>query len=133
MPRYEFRCESCEKGFEMTLTLTERANAEVNCPNCGSEKGHPSAHGLHSQDLAEELKTKGVLWRRSLGVGVGRSLGALSLVCCSVQERYGNEKIHRVLGVTSSQGTKTNQPTTIGSDEAPRAARRAAHQFELVV
>jgi hypothetical protein len=59
--------------------------------------------------------------------------GALSLVCCSVQERYGNEKIHRVLGVTSSQGTKTNQPTTIGSDEAPRAARRAAHQFELVV
>jgi putative FmdB family regulatory protein len=38
MPRYEFRCESCEKGFEMTLTLTERADAEVKCPNCGSEK-----------------------------------------------------------------------------------------------
>jgi putative FmdB family regulatory protein len=38
MPRYEFRCESCEKGFEVTLTLAERANAKVQCPNCGSEK-----------------------------------------------------------------------------------------------
>lgn len=38
MPRYEFRCESCEKRFEVTLTLTERANAEVKCPNCASEK-----------------------------------------------------------------------------------------------
>ena len=109
-----------------------RRRSKVNCPNCGSEKGHPSAHGLHSQDLAEELKTKGVLWRGSLGVGVGRSLGALSLVCCSVQERYGNEKIHRVLGVTSSQGTKTNQPTTIGSDEAPRAARPTNSSWSCV-
>ena len=58
---------------------------------------------------------------------------ALSLGCCSVQERYGDEEIHRVLDVTSSQGTKTNQRTTIGSNEVPRAARRAAHQFELVM
>jgi len=108
-----FRGQSCEKGFEMTLTVTERANAEVNCPQLRKREGHPSAHGLHSQDLAEELTTKGVMWRGSLGVRVGRGLGAVSLVCCSVQERYGNEKIHRVLGVTSSQGTKTNQPTTI--------------------
>lgn len=41
MPRYEFRCESCEKGFEVTLTLTERANAEVKCPDCGNEKVTP--------------------------------------------------------------------------------------------
>jgi putative FmdB family regulatory protein len=38
MPRYEFRCESCEKSFETTLTLTERTNLEVKCPNCGSDK-----------------------------------------------------------------------------------------------
>ena len=38
MPRYEFVCESCKKSFEVTLTLTERANAQVPCPSCGSEK-----------------------------------------------------------------------------------------------
>jgi putative FmdB family regulatory protein len=37
----EFRCESCEKSFEATLTLTERANLEVKCPNCGSDKVAP--------------------------------------------------------------------------------------------
>jgi putative FmdB family regulatory protein len=58
MPQYEFRCESCEKSFETTLTITERANLEVKCPNCGSDKVAPSAHGLHSQDLAEGLKPK---------------------------------------------------------------------------
>jgi putative FmdB family regulatory protein len=41
MPRYEFRCESCEKSFETTLTITERANLEVKCPNCGSDKVAP--------------------------------------------------------------------------------------------
>jgi putative FmdB family regulatory protein len=41
MPRYEFRCESCEKAFEVTLTLTERAGAKVTCPNCGNEKVTP--------------------------------------------------------------------------------------------
>lgn len=41
MPRYEFICESCEKGFEVTLTLPERAKANVKCPSCGSEKVTP--------------------------------------------------------------------------------------------
>ncbi|MGH7323577.1 MAG: FmdB family zinc ribbon protein [Candidatus Rokuibacteriota bacterium] len=41
MPRYEFICERCEKGFEVTLTLTERAKANVKCPSCGSEKVTP--------------------------------------------------------------------------------------------
>jgi putative FmdB family regulatory protein len=41
MPRYEFMCESCEKSFEVTLTLAERADAKVRCPSCGSEKALP--------------------------------------------------------------------------------------------
>jgi putative FmdB family regulatory protein len=41
MPRYEFICGSCQKGFEVTLTLTERANPAVKCPSCGSEKVAP--------------------------------------------------------------------------------------------
>ena len=41
MPRYEFNCESCEKSFETTLTITERANLEVKCPNYGSDKVAP--------------------------------------------------------------------------------------------
>lgn len=38
MPRYEFLCESCKNVFEVTLSLTERASAQVRCPSCGSEK-----------------------------------------------------------------------------------------------
>lgn len=41
MPRYGFMCESCEKGFEATLTLAERANVNVKCPSCGSERVTP--------------------------------------------------------------------------------------------
>lgn len=41
MPRYEFLCESCKKGFEVTLTLAERATATVRCPDCGGEKVTP--------------------------------------------------------------------------------------------
>ena len=40
MPRYEFTCESCGKGFEMTVPFTERAQANVKCP-FGSEKVTP--------------------------------------------------------------------------------------------
>ena len=36
MPGYEFMCESCQKSFEVTLTLAERANAKLQCPSCGS-------------------------------------------------------------------------------------------------
>jgi putative FmdB family regulatory protein len=41
MPHYEFRCESCDKSFEATLTISERANSEVKCPTCGSDKVAP--------------------------------------------------------------------------------------------
>ena len=41
MPRYEFNCESCDKSFETTLTITERANLEVKCPTCGGDKVAP--------------------------------------------------------------------------------------------
>jgi len=33
--------ESCEKDFETTLTMTERADAKVKCPQCGSMKATP--------------------------------------------------------------------------------------------
>jgi putative FmdB family regulatory protein len=41
MPRYEYACEKCKKGFEVTLTVTERAKAVVKCPSCGSKKVTP--------------------------------------------------------------------------------------------
>ncbi len=41
MPTYEFLCRNCEKSFEVTLTMTERASAKVQCPNCQSEKVTP--------------------------------------------------------------------------------------------
>ena len=41
MPTYEFRCERCEKGFSVTLTLSARANAKPRCPSCGSKKVTP--------------------------------------------------------------------------------------------
>lgn len=41
MPRYEYGCESCKKGFEVTLTLTERTKAKVKCPSCRSAKVTP--------------------------------------------------------------------------------------------
>ena len=41
MPRYEYACEKCKKGFEVTLTVTERTKAVVKCPSCGSKKVTP--------------------------------------------------------------------------------------------
>ena len=41
MPRYEFMCEICKKGFEVTLTFGERATANVKCPKCGRRKVTP--------------------------------------------------------------------------------------------
>ena len=41
MPRYEFMCESCKKGFEVTLTFSERATAKVKCPQCGNRNVTP--------------------------------------------------------------------------------------------
>lgn len=41
MPTYEFLCRNCEESFGVTLTITERASATIQCPNCQSEKGTP--------------------------------------------------------------------------------------------
>jgi putative FmdB family regulatory protein len=41
MPTYEYLCEGCKKGFEVRLTITERAKAHVKCPGCGSKKVRP--------------------------------------------------------------------------------------------
>ncbi len=41
MPRYEFLCNKCKKSFEVTLTLAERASAQIRCPSCGSDKVTP--------------------------------------------------------------------------------------------
>src|SRR5262245_54221158 len=73
-------------------------------PRLRERERHPSARGLHSQHLAEELKRKGGAWRR-----------------------LGNEKSHGGLGVASGQDTKTNHRATIGSQETRKAADRASH------
>lgn len=41
MPRYEFMCEKCKKGFEMTLSISARETAKVRCPTCNSTKVVP--------------------------------------------------------------------------------------------
>lgn len=38
MPTYEYLCGSCKKGFDVKLTIAERAKAHVKCPGCGSKK-----------------------------------------------------------------------------------------------
>lgn len=38
MPRYVFKCESCNKEFETSLHISELEGAKVKCPDCGSEK-----------------------------------------------------------------------------------------------
>jgi putative FmdB family regulatory protein len=37
MPEYDFLCHSCDRFFSKTLTLPEYEEAEVICPNCGSD------------------------------------------------------------------------------------------------
>jgi len=41
MPTYEYLCESCKKDFAVTLSISERAQASVKCPGCGSNKVNP--------------------------------------------------------------------------------------------
>ena len=41
MPRYEFMCDKCKKPFELTLTISERQKAKVQCPSCKSTKVTP--------------------------------------------------------------------------------------------
>ncbi|MFZ3069943.1 MAG: zinc ribbon domain-containing protein [Anaerolineaceae bacterium] len=36
MPYYDFRCEQCQKRFEVFLTYTQYGAIEIVCPVCGS-------------------------------------------------------------------------------------------------
>ena len=41
MPTNTFMCERCKKGFEVVLTVAERAAAKVTCPTCGGGEVTP--------------------------------------------------------------------------------------------
>ena len=63
VPTYDYLCHGCQKGFEVRLTITERAKGHVKCPGCGSKRvpaveylaPAPSGDGHHPQDFAEGL------------------------------------------------------------------------------
>lgn len=38
MPAYEYRCESCGRGFELTMSMAEYGRGEVRCPDCNSDR-----------------------------------------------------------------------------------------------
>jgi putative FmdB family regulatory protein len=38
MPHYEFLCETCQKSFELTMTISEREKAKPKCPACEGAK-----------------------------------------------------------------------------------------------
>ena len=40
MPVYEYFCVSCQKGFELALTLHEHDEEKIKCPKCGSQMVH---------------------------------------------------------------------------------------------
>jgi putative FmdB family regulatory protein len=49
MPRYEFLCESCNKGFELIMTISEREKAKPTGPECKDEKVVPQFSGFMGQ------------------------------------------------------------------------------------
>jgi len=40
MPRYDFRCKSCDKKFELDLKISEKDDTSPNrvCPQCSSQE-----------------------------------------------------------------------------------------------
>ena len=38
MPTYEYKCEKCNKSFDVTVTLAERETKKFACPKCKSKK-----------------------------------------------------------------------------------------------
>jgi putative FmdB family regulatory protein len=38
MPEYEFECRNCKKVFTLVMRISERAEAKIKCPGCGSEE-----------------------------------------------------------------------------------------------
>ncbi len=49
MPRYEFMCEKCKKSFELTMTISAREKAKVQCPKCKGTKVMPQLAPFMSQ------------------------------------------------------------------------------------
>lgn len=43
MPTYEYFCESCQKEFEIILTMKEHDEAKITCPTCKGDKIHQMA------------------------------------------------------------------------------------------
>jgi putative FmdB family regulatory protein len=41
MPTYAFMCERCQKGFEVVLTVAERAASKAACSTCGGGQVTP--------------------------------------------------------------------------------------------
>jgi putative FmdB family regulatory protein len=38
MPRYEYRCQACQKNFSAIQSLAEHEQKVPACPKCGSKK-----------------------------------------------------------------------------------------------
>lgn len=38
MPNYQYRCQDCQKRFELFMTYSEYGTRKVECPSCHSEK-----------------------------------------------------------------------------------------------
>ena len=49
MPRYEFRCEKCQKSFDLPMTISERGKAKPKCPTCNGTKVTPQLGGFMAQ------------------------------------------------------------------------------------
>ena len=48
-PRYEFLRESCQKAFELIMTIAEREKAKPKCPTCKGTKVRPQFIGFTAQ------------------------------------------------------------------------------------
>jgi putative FmdB family regulatory protein len=49
MPRYEFLCETCQKSFELIMTIAEHEKAKPACPTCKGTKVTPQFGGFVAQ------------------------------------------------------------------------------------
>jgi putative FmdB family regulatory protein len=49
MPRYEFLCETCQKPFELIMTISEREETKPTCPKCKGAKVVPQFGGFMAQ------------------------------------------------------------------------------------
>ncbi len=49
MPVYEYRCDKCERGVTLTLSIREHEKGPVKCPKCGSKALRPLLSTFVSQ------------------------------------------------------------------------------------